>query len=93
MSEIPWNTGACDPIEFTDHDLAEMRANSDALTITALRSALRLAAVRLEILTDRMRGCHAETGKHELLDEAEMFCREARAALEVKRAVTSKTPD
>jgi hypothetical protein len=46
-----------------------------------LRDALRLAAVRLEILTDRMRACHEETGKHELLDEAESFCAEARAAL------------
>lgn len=47
-----------------------------------LEEALRLAAVRLEILTSRMRGCHEETGKHALLGEAEMFCQEARAALE-----------
>lgn len=47
----------------------------------ALREAQRLAAIRLGILTGRMRACHAETGRHELLDEAEMFEQEARAAL------------
>ena len=51
-------------------------------TEAALRGALELAAVRLEILTGRMRACHQETGKHELMDEAESFCREARAALQ-----------
>lgn len=49
--------------------------------VRVLREALWKAAVRLEILTGRMRGCHAETGRHELMDEAEMFCAEARAAL------------
>ena len=41
-------------------------------------ASLKTASIRLEILTGRMRGCHEETGKHELLDEAEMFCEEAR---------------
>lgn len=48
---------------------------------TDLRLALWYAAVRLEILTGRARACHEETGRHELLDEAESFCEEARAAL------------
>lgn len=47
-----------------------------------LERELEHAAVRLEILTGRMRACHEETGNHGLLDEAEMFCKEARAALE-----------
>lgn len=47
-----------------------------------LRAALQLAAIRLEILTGRMRACHEETRAHELLAEAEMFCTEARQALE-----------
>ncbi len=42
--------------------------------------ALELAGIRLGILTARMRACHEETGMHALLDEAEMFCAEARAA-------------
>lgn len=49
--------------------------------IERLREALSAAAVRLELLTDRMRGCHEATGKHELLDEAEAFATEAREAL------------
>ena len=49
----------------------------------ALRGALELAAVRLEILTGRMRACHQETGQHELLDEADSFCREAREATRI----------
>ena len=52
--------------------------------IERLREGLKLAALRLRLLTDRMHGCHAETGKHELLDEAEAFCVEARAALAPK---------
>ena len=44
--------------------------------------ALRTAAVRLVILTGRMRGCHEETGKHELMEEADMFCAEAKKAVE-----------
>lgn len=50
-----------------------------------MEKALGLAAVRLEILTGRMRACHEETGQHELLDEAEAFCREARTALNGER--------
>lgn len=49
--------------------------------LAALRAALELATTRLEILTDRLEGCHAETGRHELMSEAHMFCAEARAAL------------
>lgn len=45
------------------------------------REALSLAATRLEILTGRARGCHEETGRHELLEEAEGFCIEARQSL------------
>ena len=47
-----------------------------------LWGALWLAGIRLEILTGRIRACHEETGAHELLDEAEMFCYEAKQALE-----------
>lgn len=43
--------------------------------------ALKLAAVRMDILCDRMEGCHAETGRHELLDEGRAFASEARSAL------------
>lgn len=49
--------------------------------IRRLREALRLAGIRLGICADRMRGCHEETGQHELLDEVEMFEAEARQAL------------
>ncbi len=42
-----------------------------------MRTALEKAAVRLEILTGRLRAC----GQHELMDEAEMFVYEARRAL------------
>jgi hypothetical protein len=46
------------------------------------RRALELAAVRLQILTDRERACHEETGNHELVEvEAQAFADEARAAL------------
>ena len=64
------------------------KSNDRLRTIATLRAklatavgALEWAAVRLEILTGRMRACHQETGKHELLDEAEAFCGEARSAL------------
>lgn len=57
-----------------------------AARVAVLTRAMELAAVRLEILTSRMRACHEETGKHELLEEAEAFCREARAALAPKEA-------
>jgi hypothetical protein len=53
-----------------------------AAEIERLREALRRAATHLEILTGRMRGCHEETGNHCLLEEAEWFCEEARAALD-----------
>ncbi len=46
-----------------------------------LLKALWYAHVRLEILTGRMRACHEETGKHELLDEAQMFVDEAKSDL------------
>lgn len=54
---------------------------TDPEALARLTAALKLAATRLEILTDRMRGCNAVTGMHELLSEAEAFCAEARAAL------------
>lgn len=50
------------------------------------QEALRLAAIRLGILADRMEGCNEtarEEGRkptHELMDEARMFEREAREA-------------
>jgi len=56
-------------------------AATDPEALARLMAALELAATRLEILTDRMRGCHEITGRHELLSEAEAFCTEARAAL------------
>lgn len=46
-----------------------------------LVAGLKEAATRMEILTARMRGCHEETGKHELLCEADMFCKGARSVL------------
>lgn len=49
--------------------------------IERYEAALKLSAVRLEILTGRLKACNEETGKHELIDEAESFCIEAREAL------------
>lgn len=46
-----------------------------------LKADLKVAAIRLEILTGRMRACHQTTGEHALLFEAEMFVLEAKAAL------------
>lgn len=43
-----------------------------------LCEALRIVTIRLEICLGRMRRCHEETGKHELLDEVEMFVDEAK---------------
>ena len=63
------------------YSLDMLRLIAQAKRAVVLEAALRLAATRLEILTGRMRGCHEETGKHELLDEAEAFCDEARKAL------------
>ena len=74
----------CDEQDFaSDSEPMRLWATLDAERekVRVLREALWKAAVRLEILTGRMRGCHAETGRHELMDEAEMFCAEARAAL------------
>jgi hypothetical protein len=54
--------------------------------VVRLRNQLKLAAIRLGILADRMDGCNAqaeEEGRaptHELLDEARDFERLARAA-------------
>lgn len=51
-----------------------------------MEEAMRLAAIRLGILADRMEGCNdaaREEGRkptHELLDEARMFEQEAREA-------------
>lgn len=64
-----------------DRNAALARAEQAEAREAVLREALRLAAVRLDICTGRMRGCHEKTGNHELLDEAEMFVSEARAAL------------
>ena len=49
--------------------------------VRELRRALQDAAIRLEILTGRMRACHEETGKHELLEEAEDFAKQAKDSL------------
>ncbi len=49
-------------------------------------AALKLAAIRLEILTARMRGCHEVTGQHELLGEAEAFYVEAHTVIAKARA-------
>lgn len=43
---------------------------------------IKLDAVRLEILTARMRGCNATGGSHDLIEEAEDFSKDARAFLE-----------
>ena len=43
--------------------------------------AMKLMSVRLEILTGRMRACHEETGRHELMAEAEAFVSEAKESL------------
>lgn len=60
----------------------------------ALLDGLRLAAVRLGILAARMRACHSETGRHELLHEADDFEAEARELIaEVEAgAVRPKPP-
>ncbi len=65
-----------------DHEAAQAD-HIDALTAenARLRTALECAAVHLQIGVNRMRGCHAETGMHELLVESEEFVAEARAAL------------
>ena len=54
--------------------------SSMAAELLTTRKALALAATRMEILAGRMRACHEETGKHELLPEAEAFVREAKEA-------------
>ncbi len=68
--------GMTDPIEVEVTYLALC-----GLAGAGLVKGLEVAATRLQILTDRMRGCHEETGKHELLDEAQAFADEAKAAL------------
>lgn len=60
--------------------LVERTRTLEALNAELL-AALELAAVRLEILTARLRGCHEETGRHQLLPEAEAFCLEARTTI------------
>lgn len=56
------------------------------MTQLAIQKALRIAAIRIGILVDRMEGCNEtarEEGRsptHELLDEARMFEHEAREA-------------
>lgn len=65
----------------------EARAARDAL-----RAALYWASVRLGICLGRMRACHEETGKHELLDEVEMFVAEARAALAAQPPAPAAAP-
>jgi hypothetical protein len=57
--------------------------------LAAYHRALEMAAVRLEILTGRMRACREETGQHDLIDEAEAFCLEARADLKKLAAPAS----
>lgn len=47
-----------------------------------LRKEAKTMATRLQILTGRMRACNEESGKHELIDEAQAFCDEAQEALE-----------
>lgn len=74
----------------TTKSLNERNAAREAvrfyLSADKRREALRLAAIRLGILADRMEGCNAdaiENGTepvHGLLDEARMFEEEARAA-------------
>lgn len=43
---------------------------------------LKRHLVHMGILVARMRGCHAETGKHELMSEAESFLQEFTDAVE-----------
>lgn len=50
-----------------------------------LRGALKRASIHLSILTGRMRACHEETKRHELIEEAEGFCAEAVEALKGDR--------
>lgn len=71
-----------DILALTAGDLAAIRENARLRErVAALELSMRLAATRMDILVGRMRGCHEMTGMHELLDEAEMFVQEARAAL------------
>ncbi len=53
-----------------------------AAELLTARKGLTLAATRMEILTDRMRAFHEETGNHALLPEAEAFVQEAKEAAE-----------
>lgn len=78
-TEGPWKKTAGGAVTLWN-DRQPSRATQDEEH--RLREALNLAAIRLGILVDRMRGCHAETGNHELITEAEEFHREAQAALE-----------
>lgn len=64
--------------EASEKAAAQARFNEAA---RELREAMRTATVRLNILVGRMRACHLETGKHELLSEAEAFHAEAVEAL------------
>jgi hypothetical protein len=74
-----WEPGLlCDDCKVEDLELKNTQLTK---RVAELENALKTAAIRMEILTGRMRGCHEETGKHELLDEAEAFCKEAREVL------------
>lgn len=61
--------------------LAALDAAGLAIVPKGTVGALRVASIRLEILTGRMRSCREETGQHDLIDEAEMFVEEAVKAV------------
>lgn len=50
------------------------------------RKDVKLMATRLQILTGRMRACREETGRHDLLPEAEAFVEEADAVVKEMEA-------
>ena len=57
------------------------RAEAAEARCARLANAIRLAATRIEICADRMRGCNAVGGDHQLLEEVVEWAAEARAAL------------
>lgn len=81
---MTWQCDRCNhwTAEGNKHSCINDEVACQERAIGIAKYALKLCKVRLEILTGRMRGCHEETGKHELLDEAQMFCDEAEMYLD-----------
>lgn len=86
--EIPWPGPISGPAitgRYADSIIAaltsadlEIREKLPEYIVAVRVQDIKLLITRMEILTGRMRACHEETGKHELLSEAEAFCEEAK---------------